>query len=326
MTEANYKVKPDPRAADLMTYLTGTNDFEFHDVQMYTWVAKAHFGVDADGRDFRLALAGHGAYELAWKAWDGNYSDRPQEGHIEQTPAGKAARDAAAELGRKLTGHNLKVDGWTDFSGLASGRVLKPTGDDDDHSFILLELNDKQFAIVLGDNPNPDLTDVPAEYEEQPFAQGRSSRYDIPRVAMSCSINILDKAAFCEAMDVKTLSEVDGSTLASKMTVLSVDAKTAGLSGIECSAPTVKNGFLAFETRAHVEDFGALVREARGCYANCWADDDWYPASPEDALYEIALASNANPSPDVMGFEIVGMTPIEPDEVPMTETAEEPSL
>jgi len=326
MTEANYKVKPDPRAADLMVHLIGTDDFKFHDVEMFTWVAKAHFGVDAEGRGFRLTLAGHGAYELVWKALDGDYSERSQEGHIEQTPAGKAARDAAAELGRKLTGHELKVDGWTDFSGLASGRVLKPTGDDDDHSFILLELNDKQFAIVQGDNPNPDLTDVAAEYEEKPFAQGRASRYGIPRVAMNCSINILDDEAFCDAMGVKTLSEVDGSILAKNMTVLSVDAKKAGLYNLECGSPVKENGFLVFETRAHVEDFGALAREARGCYAACWGDDDWYPASPEDALYEIALASNANPSPDIMGFEIVGMNPIEPGEAPTNETDEEPSL
>lgn len=49
----------------------------------------------------------------------------------------------------------------------------------------------------------------------------------------------------------------------------------------------------------------SLVRASRNAYLAAWWDNTWLPASPAEALFELALGSNANPSPNEMGFEIL---------------------
>jgi hypothetical protein len=54
-------------------------------------------------------------------------------------------------------------------------------------------------------------------------------------------------------------------------------------------------------------DEDAVVTEARARYGACWGpvgEAEWNPQSIHEALYEILVASNASPSPDVCGFEI----------------------
>lgn len=326
MTDTKYSTEPDPRAIDLAAHLLGMNNFTITEVSMFTWMAKAHFGKTDDGQHFRLILGGHGAWELTFKDLGGAYMKSMTSGHIEETPAGVAARAAAVELGRKLTGHKVEVSGWMDFAGIAVGRHLKPTGDDDAHSFILLELSEDQYAIVKGDNPNPAFTDVLPEFEQKPFSQGMVSRFNTSRVSISSSINIIDQDAFCAAMGIERLNELTGDILARKMTTLAADAKCTGLSGLGCTDPVQENGFLKYDVHADVSDFGLLVSKARDRYEDCWGDDNWYPASPEDALYEVALASNANPSPDIMGFEFVSLNPVTDITGNLVVPTEEPKL
>jgi hypothetical protein len=326
MTATTFETPIDPRAIDLASYLVGPGSLQINEVQMFTWMAKAHFGTTSDNRAFRLILAGHGAWEMAFKDDHGEYLKDTSSGHIENTPAGAQARQAAAELGRNLTGHNVDVCGWMDFSGLAVGRYLKPTGDDDAHSFVLLELSDDQYAIVHGDNPNPAFTDAPPKFEEEPFSQGNISRFNTPQVSVSCAINILDEDLFCEAMGIEGLEELSGDILTREMTLLAKDAKLCGFNSFGCTDPAMSNGFLTFDVLTEVADFGLLVCEARDRYADCWGDDGWYPASPEEALNEIALASNANPSPGTMGFEFVSMTGIGLETAKTADVDEEPQL
>lgn len=65
-------------------------------------------------------------------------------------------------------------------------------------------------------------------------------------------------------------------------------------------------------------DEDAVVTEARARYGACWGpvgEADWNPQSIHEALYEILVASNASPSPDVCGFEIANYRTVdrEPD-------------
>lgn len=58
-----------------------------------------------------------------------------------------------------------------------------------------------------------------------------------------------------------------------------------------------------------VFDEKAIIAEAKRCYENCWKDDVWEPKSVEEALYEILVASNDNPSPSDIGVELVEFAP-----------------
>ncbi len=44
-------------------------------------------------------------------------------------------------------------------------------------------------------------------------------------------------------------------------------------------------------------------------YATCWGDQSWIPTYPDDAVFEILIASNANPSPSDIGVELIGVAP-----------------
>ena len=84
---------------------------------------------------------------------------------------------------------------------------------------------------------------------------------------------------------------------------------------------TEDRGRARIEIAALVADPEKLFAAARQAYLECWSDDHWEPDHPEEALYELLLASNANPSPDVMGFafEDWGPLPALPAPPPDTE-------
>lgn len=72
--------------------------------------------------------------------------------------------------------------------------------------------------------------------------------------------------------------------------------------------------------KVEVLDAPALMEEARTRYRACWADDSWMPASLEEAMYEILVASNASPAPMDLGFELYDNFPkdssLEPTQSP----------
>ena len=53
-----------------------------------------------------------------------------------------------------------------------------------------------------------------------------------------------------------------------------------------------------------------VFAEAERIYFECWGDDEWVADTLEEALYELLLASNPNPSPCDLGFEIVDWQPV----------------
>jgi hypothetical protein len=69
---------------------------------------------------------------------------------------------------------------------------------------------------------------------------------------------------------------------------------------------STKDGDERYRVSVHcnVHDVEALVAESLQEYVRCWDDKSWFPETVEEALYEVILASNANPSPVEVGFEI----------------------
>lgn len=309
-----HKTPADPRAIELAALLLKSADFILDDVQMFTWMAKAHFLTTQDGRKARLLMAGHGEYSLGFEGFSGEYNQGIIEGHIEQTPVGSVARQRALETGRAITGQVLELRGWVDFSGIVAGRHMVPADRSSDHSFLMLEINETDIAMILGDNPS-DSAEAPT-FQREPFLQLAAARFMDPRVDLACSINITDEEAFCSAMGVISMDDITPDVLREKMTVLGGPLEAAGLTALSCASPRSEFGFFKFDVQADVEDFGTMTAFARECRMTTDPDESWYPASPEEAIWEIALASNKNPSPDLMGFEFVAQAEALPREEP----------
>lgn len=67
------------------------------------------------------------------------------------------------------------------------------------------------------------------------------------------------------------------------------------------------------EVECRVLDEASVITEAKARYAECWGDPNWTPPSIEEALYEVLVASNDSPSPDLVGFEIKDWDSVAPE-------------
>jgi len=90
-----------------------------------------------------------------------------------------------------------------------------------------------------------------------------------------------------------------------------VDLEAAGFR-ITSSSLLEEKGQILIEVAAKVLDQDRLFAAARQAYLDCWSDEIWSPAHPEEALFELLFASNANPSPDQMGFAFEAWGPLPP--------------
>ena len=81
------------------------------------------------------------------------------------------------------------------------------------------------------------------------------------------------------------------------------------LVGTEVTALPEANSY-QLVVNARVSDKDGVIAAAKEAYAQSWGDASWVPESLEEALYEIVLASNPNPSPIDLGFEIVDWSPV----------------
>lgn len=64
-------------------------------------------------------------------------------------------------------------------------------------------------------------------------------------------------------------------------------------------------GLFTIRITADVADPAKVRAEAISRYQACWQDTDWAPQTVGEALHELLIASNASPSPDACGIEIV---------------------
>ena len=141
----------------------------------------------------------------------------------------------------------------------------------------------------------------------KPFARGLSQETLMTpaTVRVGAMIRVTDQDVFRENMGLSPEVEITPSDLGDQMLNLPVDPQEAGIDRISVSDLSAFGAQVYFEVSAEVSDMGRLVRAAREAYLEAWWDNSWLPCSPKEALFELALGSNANPSPDEMGFEFV---------------------
>lgn len=148
-----------------------------------------------------------------------------------------------------------------------------------------------------------------AWFEEgrDPFASGtvQETLATPARIRIGSLIRILDTGEFRSEMGVEGDEELRPAHLDKGMLKLSPDPAQAGISSLSVSQIIMDGDKVYFEVTAEVADMAAMVRAAREAYNECWWDNTWLPRSPQEALFEISLGSNANPSPSDMGFEFL---------------------
>lgn len=151
--------------------------------------------------------------------------------------------------------------------------------------------------------------DYVARFEEisKPFASGlaQETLMTPASVLIGVRVRVTDAETFQEAMEISEDSGISAADLEAAMLRLPVEAAEAGIDRIRVSDVMSSQDDLYFEVSAEVSDPGRLVRAARNAYLEAWWDNTWIPCSPNEALFELALGSNANRSPDEMGFEFV---------------------
>jgi len=82
-----------------------------------------------------------------------------------------------------------------------------------------------------------------------------------------------------------------------------LDAKITAVAVSEVKEP--KRKFWRMIVTATVSDIDHLVATAQKRYAACWYDHAWVPTHVQEALWEVLVTSNASPSPDMVGYEIL---------------------
>jgi len=151
--------------------------------------------------------------------------------------------------------------------------------------------------------------DYAAQFEgaDTPFSSGlvQETLISPAYVRIGVLLRVTDRASFWYAMGLNREIDLRPADLEASMLRLPVSAVEAGIARITVSELSVERDEVYFEVSAEVTDMGRLVRAAREAYLEAWWDNTWLPGSPAEALFELALGSNANPSPDEMGFEIL---------------------
>lgn len=292
-------------------HLTGDTEIEYLGSQTNTWVYKEH-EILRQGRETPslLVVSTNGEYLLFDSPEDRQAWRSLKSGHVEDTPFGTGRSGQLANFCSKVTGHELLHFGYVDFSGLMRGSFLVPKDRTEDHSFFVIEGPDG-LSVFRGDNPVQFLPeDTPLEeieapqFTEKAFWTGKEQRFDDPAISIRCQLNIVDTEEFLSLLEAKSIDEIDATHLVRLAALHDLPTKL-GLNGIGFGDIDVNGSEFNFEITVSVADWKLFVTEARGQYEGCWGDQDWYPESPEEALFELALASNANDSPDMHGFEII---------------------
>lgn len=290
-------------ARDLITHLTGENDIDISEIKdKPTWLSKIFTAKAKSGREFELLLADVGEYVLREK--DAN--DELQvisNGHVEDTAVGSEEMRRKLEIARHLTGVDLEVFGRINFSNIGLGQGLMPKDGDLDQAYILVEMPEGKFSIFRSKENALSVH----KFEEIPFAEVTEEELKNPDAAFTFTIAIDDPVVFKTEMGGKDIRDLSSSDFVSHLLRPGEEVPETVLQDITCSQIENDGNRISMKVCAKVLDRGELVKAARGCYASCWGDETWLPRSPSEALYELLLASNANPSPDEMGFAIEEM-------------------
>lgn len=187
----------------------------------------------------------------------------------------------------------------------------------------VMEGRDRITTLALDWDGGPGAFDLPdrlllricpyGDYEArfagalEPFASGlvQETLMSPGTIRFGVLIRVTDQNTFRADMGLSQEKEILPSDLEASMLNLPVDIQKAGIDRIWVSHLSLEGERIYFEVSAAVADMGRLVRAARDAYLEAWWDNSWVPSSPNEALFELALGSNANPSPAELGFEFV---------------------
>lgn len=122
------------------------------------------------------------------------------------------------------------------------------------------------------------------------------------RLGIGATIEITDEAAFSDFLGKKAGERI-GVLDMPPMIALEKSLEEAGLEKLAVTSLSIRGSTMRFEIQAQIQSMQTMVAAARDAYLGSWFDGGWLPRSPQEALFELCLASNANPSPSDIGFE-----------------------
>lgn len=188
----------------------------------------------------------------------------------------------------------------------------------DETGYVVSDGADRITLAVLHDG----RFEARQEGEEEPFRTGSwRELHETRRALLNLRLNLVDAEAFAEALGCNDLGSVNSTAVQSRFLVArAAAADTAAQIDTVDVFIDADTGKLEILAAFDIEDEAALTRAARKAYSECWGDREWMPGSIEEALYETFAASNANPSPDEMGFEFAAWESIRP--TPQEDTPE----
>ena len=329
MTQTEHKPQPQPGALEIARHVLdigeGAKDPIITSVEIRPdFGGTLHYITGPDNKHIRIGVYGDGTYDSCIMNTDGTCGQQITNGQIHGTgkihgtPAEPTIRAHTEEIVAALTGHEVKVQGCLQECGKFIGRYLSPVNDRDsmnDHNFLYHE--DALGGFTLLKTLTDPETNIPS-FEGSPFAEGNVADVLSQDVRYTCKLHILDRELFNDEMVISSIGEFNSKVALKHLLVYDsvLSLADVGIDSLDVQDIEINteddNDFINMTVIAKVRDHCAMTAKTRNAYAANWQDNDWYPKSAAEALWELTLASNDNPSPDLFGFEIMEMEPVTP--------------
>jgi hypothetical protein len=299
---------------DLVRHITGQEQVSYVAQSQGSWILRTHeVLVGERSEPSFLIRSPQGEFVFYETRQDFDADKVAYSGHIEDTPVGTGQKQKLETLVKNVTGHDIKHGGWIDFSGLLRGSVYYPDEEKENHAFFLIEgPGENRVTIFQGETPgNPDGTGFDIRdiddhtFQEGAFWAGAADRFDDPAVSISCKMSISNRDVFLDMIGITGLDTMDAANLM-KIVSMPEYPTRLGLNGVGVGDISVEGDTIAFSLTASVADWARMAREVRDHYAQCHGDRNWYPSSPEEALFELGLGSAISKGSDLTGFELSG--------------------
>ncbi|WP_206146819.1 hypothetical protein [Burkholderia sp. Tr-20390] len=144
-------------------------------------------------------------------------------------------------------------------------------------------------------------------HETRMAIEGQPAPWDKQTVTIAIHFRCTDRDAAREhvASRVSPVPELFTDLLEEAIVNPSVMPREAGYEIARSDVTELADGRYRMILVAHVVDDAAFAAEAVEEYARCWGSPPDHDLTIEEKLYEIAVASNANPSPSDIGIELI---------------------
>ena len=297
MSDSLHDHDPDPRARALARHLftkTGRNcgslKITVVDCKPAPPFRKTHLVTSDQGHEYSLNLDLKGNYGLYERDLHGEFTNVMEHGHIDKTPVGKQAVLDAIDISGQLTGENLQVKERVDFFGLGAGFHMVPEKLPYNHGFMLIDFGDGKYTLSREKQPSRDI----AEFEGMPVVSTTRDEMDRNDLSFMVFLSIRNREKFEEILLGQKIENITSDDLVANLLIPGWAPVESGIGQVRCSDIEFNGSELAVKITAHVPDRKSLMANARSRYKTTCQDEFWIPATPQEALYEVLLASNAN--------------------------------